>query len=387
MNYYDICIIGGGASGSVCAIQLAKKGYSVCVLDKEDFPAKKLLVTGNGRCNITNINMSSEYYNINIDKYLQKFNQNDCLNFFREIGLETYADSEGRCYPISNTAKSVVEVIKNQFQKLNIKFLANQTVTKVSLNNNEYLISSQEQVISCKKVIFATGLNKDIINILDDLHIFHFKPIKNLVALKTAENTKRLAGIRLNNVKVVAKCGNKTMEQFGEVLFKEDGLSGICIFNLSTLFARNNNFSGQISINLLPNLTLQEITEKIKHKINVFDNAGNLLSGMFHKEICTEILKRSHINQDALSKSLTDKNIKEISNVITNFNFTVVDCYDNNQIFSGGIDIDRLTMGLESVIYKNMYFCGEICNVDAICGGYNLQWAWTSANIIVDNIK
>ena len=139
MQKFDVCIVGGGASGSVLAIMLAKKGKTVCVVDKFLEPAKKLLVTGNGRCNITNKNLDSKFYNQNIDCFLKDFGYAQIVNFFESIGIDLYADSEGRCYPISNSAKSVQVAIKNQFDLLGIKFVAETEVVDIEKNKDEFL--------------------------------------------------------------------------------------------------------------------------------------------------------------------------------------------------------------------------------------------------------
>ena len=401
MQKFDVCVVGGGASGSLCSILLAKSGKKVALIDKFDSPAKKLLVTGNGRCNITNVNMNSSFFNQNIDQYLNRFSSKDTLEQFKTFGLDIYADSEGRCYPLSNSAKTVQFVLQNQMEKFGVHFvLAEVTNVEKFANGYQVFYSNKkitnnqecilEEKISAEKLVFACGINEFSANQLKKFNIEYVEPTPSLVALKTKQNTKRLDGERLSNVLVRAMSIDKSgvqvlAEQYGEVLFKDQGLSGICIFNLSSNFAKNHSFVGKISINLLPNLKEDEIFENLKSKLSIFSNAHNLLKSLFSKELSFEILKRTNVLLD--EKYLSDKTLNDIVYVIQNFDFDVVGTYSNNQVLSGGVKLDALTSDLESPKNKNLYFCGEICDVDGICGGYNLQWAWTSANIVADSIK
>ena len=384
MKNFDVCVLGGGASGSICAIELAKKRLSVCVIDGCDFPAKKLLVTGNGRCNLTNKNMSSEFYNQNIDKYLKKYSFLDTIGTFKSFGLETYFDEEGRCYPVSNSAKSVCFVIKNQFEKLNISFFGNQNVVSISKRDG-YVIKTDADEFCCNNLVVATGHNSNILEMMEKLGEKTKKFVPSLVALKTKENTKRLSGTRLSDVAVFGVSNNKKMAEKGEVLFKDNGLSGICIFNLSTLFSQHN-FEGEIQIDLLLKYSYENITEILLNNKQIFQFAGELLQGILQKEVAFEILKRANISPETKIEKLTEKDVKNIVQNIKSLSFEVCGCYGNNQVCLGGILLESLTENLQSKQNENLYFCGEICDVIGICGGYNLQWAFTSANIVARKI-
>lgn len=382
MNIYDVLIVGGGASGSVLAIMLAKCNKRVCVVDQNEYPAKKLLVTGNGRCNITNKKINSSYYNQNIDSFLSKFNSQQTIEFFENIGVYAYADSEGRFYPISNTAKSVVHAIKNQFEKHNITFVSD-SVKNIKKESN-FVVTTKTQQFSAKNVVIATGnINNSFLN---DFNIDFSQNCPSLVALKTKQNTKRLQGIRLSDVSVTAECCENKKQQVGEVLFKQDGLSGICIFNLSTIFAREKLFSGKISIDIFPNKTHDQIVSILQNNKTIFSTACDMLQGIVHKEIALEILKRVNILPEADCSIFDSNTICSLANIIKKLQFDVVGAYDNNQVVSGGVKLNQLTNSLELKICKNLYFCGEVCDVDAECGGYNLQWAFCSANVVCNAI-
>ena len=382
MELFDVAIIGGWASGCVVAFLLAKNGKNVCVIDKNESLASKLLVTGNGRCNITNENMCSDFYNTNIDIFLNQFDNNSTKQFFADLGVEIYADDEGRCYPVSNTAKSVVFAINNALQNQNVTSFCGSEVLKVERQNLGYKITTQTNTINAKKIVFACGYNKNITNILNDLNIKHKNFTPSLVALKTKQSTKRLDGLRISGAKVTAVCQGIVKTQTGEVLFKKDGISGICVFNLSTLFSRKNNFDGKIAIDIFPSLSQDYLQNILQNSKSNYKTVFDLLLANLHKELALEVLRQAQIPQELPVQNLKCDDVKKIANTIKNLSFDVVGCYDNNQVFSGGIELCNLTNNLQSKTNNDIYFCGEICDADGECGGYNLQWAFSSANAV-----
>ena len=380
MNYSDVIIIGGGASGSFCAL-FASKNQKITIIDNQNKIAKKILVTGNGRCNLTNKNISYENYNQNIQPYLNKFNANQTLDFFKSIGLETYFDEQGRVYPLSNSAKSVQEVLQNQIEKRNIDVKLETEVTNITKNEDNFILETTKGIFSCKKLVVATGGNS-MLKTLKNLNINYKTFSPSLVSLKT-KISKNLANVKLSNVKVTAtNTFGQSKSDFGEVLFKESGLSGICIFNLSTIYSRVKNFKGLISIDLLPNLSYEEVYNLLFQRRQLKININRFFDGLFVREIGYEILNRIKIDENRSSMALSSNELHYFTKQIKNLQFDVVDCYQNNQVFSGGVNLEDLTLNLKSKKNKNLFFCGEICDVDGICGGYNLQWAWTSGKIV-----
>ena len=385
MNIYDVIIIGGGASGCLASIFASKKYKNILIIDKQNKLAKKILVTGNGRCNLSNYNINSEKYNQNIDSFLNQFSVQDTLNFFKSIGLETYFDNENRIYPISNSAKSVVDVLTNAIDSLNIKYELNCEVEDIE-KNNIFTIKTNKGQFLTNKLIIATGGNS-MLNILEkfNLDIKNIKP--SLVSIKT-NSTKNLANTRISNVKVslVNKNNSKLYSENGEVLFKENGISGICIFNISSILARLNEKDSKISIDLLPFVSKDKLTNMLIKRKALNLPINKFFDGIFVNSVAYEILNRAKINENRFSTQLTANEIEKFSQIIKNFDFTIKGLYDNNQVFAGGIKLSSLSSSLESKKIENLYFCGEICDVDGLCGGYNLQWAWTSGKIVGENI-
>lgn len=385
MKYFDIVILGGGASGCMAGIVASEKNKSIAIIDKANKIAKKILVTGNGRCNLTNTNMSSGFFNQNIDKFLDKFNQNDTLSFFEKLGLETYSDEEGRVYPLSNSAKSVVSVITNKIENSQIQTFVENEILSIKKEGNKFTIVTDKEAFECKKLVFALGGN--LLSQIENNFSLAIKPYSpSLVSLKI-KCSKFLANTKVSNVQVTAKnAKNQTLSERGEILFRENGISGICVFNLSTIFSRINDFNGTITIDLLPNLTKEELYQKLLQRKNLNVKINKFFDGLFSSPIGYEILNRCNLDEEKSVATLTNDVIGKMVLLIKNLDFKVCGNLENNQVYSGGISLESLDTTLQSKKIENLHFCGEACDVDGVCGGYNLQWAWTSGFIVGESI-
>ena len=382
-----VAIIGGGASALMCACQIKNK--SVVIFEAAEKYGKKILATGNGRCNLTNLNMNSCSYNQNLNKYFSRFSANETIQFFNNIGLVTYADEEKRVYPISNTATSVLSVLKNAIDYMqNVKIETEKKVVDIFYDKNKYIVKLADNTTqSFDKVVVASG-NQTNLSMFNKFGIKYKTFVPSLCSIKTQKH-KALAGVRVANVRVCCKIQNNEFNQIGEVLFKDDGISGIVIFNLSTNMARINNFNNhKIYLDFLPNMEKHQLVEMLNKRIEKLKHlkVEEFLTGMFHKQLNYEILKRSKINMESTIKCLKTSEIDAICENIKHFELISCGNHDNNQVVSGGILLTELNNNLQSIKQPNLYFIGEIIDVDGDCGGYNLQWAWTSGYIVGNNI-
>lgn len=382
MKEFDVIILGGGASGCMCALNCSNK--SVAIIDNNNKIAKKLLVTGNGRCNITNLHIESSFYNTNIDKFLHRFNSQDTLTFFEKLGLICYHDEEGRFYPLSNSAKSVTEVIENALEKRNVKLFLNQSVVKVEKNGDKFHIKTLQDEFTCSKLVLALG--KFDGELLKDFKLDAIKTIPSLVAIK-ANVSRGLANTKVKDVLVKAYLNSGALKiEKGEVLFRENGLSGIVIFNLSSMFARNKKFEGKVVINLLPQYDKKALFKMLKERTKINLPLSKFFDGLFVRQVGYEILTRAKLDESKDSENLTKEELELLCHIIQNLEFKVLGHLDNSQVTSGGLSLNNFNENLEAKNIPNLFACGEICDVDGQCGGYNLQWAWSSGYIVGQNL-
>lgn len=376
----SVCILGGGASALMCACFI-KQEVKVTIVEQNEKVGKKILATGNGRCNLTNINMSKHSYNCNIDNLLQNFSSTDVISFFNGIGLQTYIDDEGRVYPFSNSAVSVLEVLKNYLKtKNNIQIVTGKTFEDVSYKNGKYEVHMLDETKFFDSVVVATG-NKTKLDVFKKFNLKINEFIPSLSALKTEKN-KNLAGVRVSNVKV--SCASVNFEEVGEVLFREDGISGIVIFNLSSYLARNKCFNTSLVLDFMPNVSLQNLIEILKNRKNLLKNYEicDFLTGFFIKQLNYELIKKLKFNVGNKVSSLSQKDITSLATLIKNYTVNINGFLSNNQVCSGGVCLSSLDNTLQSKTNSGLYFIGEVVDVDGVCGGYNLQWAWTSGKIV-----
>ena len=347
-----LIIIGGGASGLMLASILNNKkaNIDITIIEKEDHVGKKILLSGNGRCNLSNTNLTPNCYNNEFGYNIA--NSFDTISYFNSIGLLTITDSENRAYPLSNVSNNVLDVLRKSISDALI--INNEAINRINIVNNQYeLISS-----NFNSYTLANMLSHKVCLLRPSLTYLKVK--ENLASIENLR-CKVKASLFANNILLY--------EDFGEVLFKKDAISGIVIFQLSSIIARNHYMSYVIKLDLAYNYTIEQLCNYI--------NKFKSLDGMFAKMINQYILKNAKSN-----------NTLDIAYTIKNLSFNVIEPVDfkNAQVTSGGVDVNELNENLESVLHKNLYFSGEIINVDGICGGYNLQFAFASANKIANDI-
>lgn len=369
-----IVIVGGGAAGIFCAINIKTKlkdKVDVTILERQNRIGKKILVTGNGKCNLTNMNLTYKDYNSDfVYDALNGFSPQDCIAFFKEIGLMTRVDEEGRVYPYSEKANSVLDCFLKAIDDLGINVITDYEVNHIK-KTDEFLVYSKDyRILNFDALVMATGGRAGINfenNSYELLKYFNHKvsPLRpGLVALKSKDNIKPLSGLRVKAKAKILNSKKVLAETIGEILFKEQGLSGIAIFELSRFYEPNC----RVSIDLAYDKSDDELHDFLK------GNLEDRLNGLFPKMIAQEILKRNKGN---------------IIEVIRNFDFHITGTYDysNAQLTIGGIDYhDVNPFTYESLLVKNLYIIGEVLNIDGACGGFNLHFAWASAAMCSQDI-
>lgn len=403
---YDVCIVGGGASGLAAAVYIKQKNINitVAVLERLNRVGKKLITTGNGRCNITNRDESLSHFhgeNAGFSRYaIEKYDNRVIEEFFYSIGVPIIYDETGRGYPASLQASSVVDALRFSAEMLGTDVYTECNVSDVSDRNGEFSIKTGNGVFTAKNVIFAAGLYSGGARLGCDgavLKMLKSKGLKTvsttpaIVQIKT-ENTvaRSLKGIKVNAKATLVVGGKVSRSEEGEVLFCDYGLSGPPILQIAREVERQ---SGQkaICLDLCPEKSMEKTEEMlISLKENLaYRNLDEYLSGALNKRIGQAIIKQAGLKLSSPVSSLTISDIKKISENIKCFKFNVISTtgFDNSQVTAGGLDtadFSNDTMMLKSK--KGLYAVGEILDVDGDCGGYNLHFAFSSAFCAADDI-
>ena len=396
MKTYDLAVVGGGASGLVCAIE-HKSDYpdsSVVIFEKLNRVGKKILATGNGRCNLTNLTACPEDYNCPdfVLPTLEKFSPQSNVDFFKNIGLITYCDSENRVYPHSNTASSVLDCLRFECERLKIDFLTDTAVTDIR-KTKTFIINNS---FSCKRVVLCTGGKSSSVHgsdgsgydILRKLGHTIVKPMPSLVQICTDTTyTKQLKGLKVRGRMNLRENGNITGESRGEILFTDYGISGIASLDLSMFIARDKKQKNLTAhIDMVENLSVPEVVTYLTDVIrrNPENKTENLLSCLLPSRVGQVVMKKCGIPLSLSNASLNKQEISAIANTLKDFTFDIrgTKNFDMSQVTSGGADVSEFDKNtLESLKIKGLYCCGEILDVDSRCGGFNLQWAWSSGRL------
>lgn len=399
---YDVIIIGAGASGLMAAAVAASKGARVALLEHKDDIGKKILATGNGRCNFTNTDMSVNKFHGSkalIKNGLSQFNYADTIRFFKELGIPAY-DNAGYIYPNSRQAASVVAAFRMELMRLHVdvKTGINITDIKPADDRTGYCIQTDKGSFKSKRLIIACGLTASpklgsdgsLFRQIEALGHHIQKPLPALCGFSCdGLNFKKITGVRCDAIVASVIDGQMTEQNTGELQLADYGISGIPVFQISSLMSRalDKGQRVEVIIDFLPAFSDDELNGYIKDRsITTTDNRSlnEMLNGLLNNKLLLELIHKSGVSPDKKGRLLTDDDCKSLTRSIKHTAVSVKKPrgVEFAQVCAGGIctkEIDVRT--LESKIHPGLYFCGELLDVDGICGGYNLQWAWTSGYI------
>lgn len=397
-------IIGGGASGLMCACIAAKNNPDkrIVVIERDNRVGKKILVSGNSRCNLSNLDSSIENYNTDFSDgvafLLENYPPQKVIEYFESIGLVTKADTENRVYPLSRQSTAVLSVLRNELKRRNVEEICDTEILSISKTSDGYRLKSKDKIIIAQKVVIATGgKNNYAQKVVSDTYavaksighnISRLTP--TLSPIKVKSNViKSLKGIRAQGEVRALINGKVVRSEKGEIQFGTDCLSGICVFNLSGII--NQNKGAKIIVKLLPDYSISEITSMLKQRIKLTgnENVQELFTGLFHKNIGIALLKDSGISTAISANTLNEKEIARLARTIDEWVFDTIisNDFSNAQVTCGGIlgnEINPRTF--ESKLAKGVYLCGEAINVDGDCGGFNLQFAFSSGMCVGEQL-
>ncbi|SEK26428.1 hypothetical protein SAMN02910353_00315 [Ruminococcus sp. YRD2003] len=393
----DIVVIGGGASGLAAAMAAKETAANARVLIAEKLPrtGKKLIATGNGKCNLSNMSLGKRNFHGSIDAMSIIGRTPDWHELFTEkLGVACVTGSEGReggVYPRSNSSTTVLNALRLKLLALGADELCECEITEIKPSNGGFTLIYSGGEIICRKVIIAAGgyaapsfgTDGGMLRILREMGIKTEKICPAVAPLRVSpERLKGLKGVRIKGEIAAFSGGRELRREKGEIQFNENNVSGICVFNLAYLFQQ---YEGRLTLraDLAPDMTSAELSayfRRLRDDRRGF-TAEELLSGFFVKNLTVWLIR--NVLEKSPSEpieSINDKDIEHLCKGIKSLELEVTGCspWQNAQSTMGGISADQVTEALESVRYSGMYFCGEILDVAGDCGGYNLQWAWSS---------
>ena len=390
----EIVVVGGGASGLIAAIEAAGRGR-VTVIERCARVGRKLAVTGNGRCNLTNLRLTAKNYHGEDRDFprpaLEAFPARDTLAFFRKLGLVTVAEPSGRVYPHSDQAGSVVDVLRFAALERGVDVLCGVCVREIRREGQGFRVICEDRELTCRYVIVAAGGAAGVraggsdlgYRLLEGLGHTRTAIYPSLVQLKT-ENafTRPLKGVRAQaSVEVISR-GAVAAASRGEVQFTDFGVSGPAIFEISR--AAVTAPEPLLRLDLMPSLTGEELLEILLSRRETGLNGEDLLTGILHNKLGRTVVTHLGLPLNRPLSQMSRRDMERVAQAVKRTELRVTGNLgmEGAQVTAGGIrtgEFDPRT--LESRLVPGLFACGEVLDVDGDCGGYNLQWAWASGRL------
>lgn len=394
-----VIVVGGGAAGIVAAIFAARKNAEVSIVEHNDKVGKKILVTGNGRCNLTNEQMDSSFFRSDcpafVSEVLQQFSYTQTKQFFEELGI-LFKSRLGYCYPASGQASAVLDVLCMELKHQNVNVILGTHVNKIVKKRN-FIIEADNKKLEAEKVILTAGSKAAAKQGSDGsgyelLRLFGHRiipPVPALVQIRCRETfLKQWAGIRVDGkVSVFVKEKLVASDQ-GELQLTDYGISGIPVFQISRYVAKalEKRLPVTIKLDFLPEQQFWEVGKFLesRYKIRTDKTLEEGMIGLFPKKLIPILLKQSNLSGQSFWKKLSAKEKEQLLLTLKQFTLhaTSVNSFEQAQVCAGGADLSQFnSRTMESKLVKGLYAAGEILDVDGMCGGYNLQWAWSTGAI------
>lgn len=394
----DVLVLGGGAAGMMAAIAAARGGAKVRLLEAGERVGKKLLATGNGRCNLSNMNMDAGLYNRDIGGICMV--PGELLALFEEMGLRTKHDSAGRVYPASDAASSVLDVLRLELARLGVEQSCGFRAEKVKKTDRGFVVGAaggQQAQGTCLVLCCGSRASAQVdgSGLAEQLghRVAPLEPGLCPLLADKAE-TAGLRGLRVQGEITLYINEEKIHAEPGELLFKDGQLSGIAVFNLSRRLRGGAAGRATVGIDLLPELSFEETLALLGRRRQRFGalELNQFFTGMCHKQIGLALLGRSRARAKYVGQ-LDDAALATLAALLKDWRFGVGGKagWQQAQLALGGVLLDELDAQLQSRIHRGLYFAGEMLDVDGPCGGFNLHFAWSSGHLVgqaaAENVK
>lgn len=396
-----VIVIGGGAAGLIAALSASEKGYRVIILERNDRIGRKLLATGNGRCNFTNINLDIENYHGKNNKFgysaLSQFDVYRTMSYFETLGITPRVEEGGKVFPASLQSSSMIDVFKYEIKKRDIDLQLNSMVKNIYKKDNFKVELEDGRVVTGDNVILATG-GMSLANTGSDGNGYKLASKLGHVITETfpgivqlnlkSDNLKEKTGVRFDGIAELYIDGEYIMEDRGDVLFTDYGISGPTILQISrrAIDGIRKNKDVWVHVKVITDRNIEELYDYLVLR---FENMNtkpleHSLIGLINKKLINPILNTAGLERRKPVVEMSNKEIRSLASVLTSWKFKVIghQPWEFAQVTAGGIsteDIDNRTM--ESKIIPGLYIVGEVMDIDGDCGGYNLQWAWSSGYV------
>lgn len=392
-----VAVIGGGAAGMMAAITAAREGVKVTILEHKDRIGKKILSTGNGRCNFTNTYQTPACYRSDNRDFawniIQKFNVEKTISFFKELGIYP-KDRNGYLYPYSDQAAAILEVLQIEIAKLNICVMTEINVLDIQPVKRGIRVTTDKKAITVDSVIFACGSKAAPVTGSDGSGYQLAKLLGHrivpvlpaLVQLRCAEKFyKSISGVRVQGTVEIYADDISLASDTGEIQLTNYGISGIPVFQVSRYAAKAIYQKQSVTavLNFMPDMNKDEFLSFLQERITLCPHKtlDEFFTGIFPKKLCELWIRLSRLPKEMRVSDLSGEQLEKLVLLIQHLrtHITETNAFEQAQICCGGVDTTEINPDtLESNYVPGIYFAGELLDVDGICGGYNLQWAWSS---------
>lgn len=398
MSENRVGVIGGGAAGMMAAITAAGQGASVTILERGERVGKKILMTGNGKCNLGNLDMDIEMYHGAKEEWLEnafsRFGAEDTVQFFRGLGL-LVKSKNGYLYPACEQAAVVLDVLRNELKTLDVEIVTefkvnhitkNQATGKIKVSDGNREFQFDSAILACgSKAAPKTGSDGSGYKLAKQIGHNLIPTVPALVQLKCREEyLKAVAGVRAEGKVSVYRNGECVAEDVGEIQFTDYGISGIPVFQISRTvnYLLREQEEVEVVINLMPDYE-EKTFEQLRASRTLLESdrtVEEFFTGMLNKKMMTLFEKMAGLKPNQPMEEADPNAVKLVYQLCRHWKLHVNgnNPYDNAQVCAGGVDTSQVTDDMESKLLPGVFFAGEILDVDGKCGGYNLQWAWTS---------
>ena len=399
----NVCVIGGGASGMMCATMIARKGHNVTLCEKNKKRSKKMYITGKGRCNVTNATVGDEFLKnvVNGKKFVMgaitRFNSNDTIAFFEDVGIPLKIERGNRVFPVSDKASDIIKGLERAMNWAGVKVCLNSNVEKILAKENKItgiVVNGKEQNFDA--VIIATGgISYPSTGSTGDGYEFAkavghtiIEPVPALCAIIAKDNKEceKLEGLSLKNVTLMAKYQNKIIykSEVGEMLFTHNGISGPIVLSASSYVNRLDFSKLELIIDFKPAITFDGLCTRIDRDIINLKSkqVSSLLAGFLPKALVPIFAKRLNVNLTMKANQLTKENRKNLANLLKNYVILpkFLENFNSAVVTSGGVNLKEISPKfMKSKLVDGLYFIGEVLDIDALTGGFNLQLAFSTA--------